>query len=228
MTYFSAQHRDPAMEVFEQHLQGVIPQHFGRFIDGEPLNLGEQLSDHMHLHLFVWPPTVQRNMWTLVTAGMSVHRMNVPPGFEQYERIELVMTLPAEWPPIDEIHQMSSNRTETYSWPFDELNHLARLPYLHNTWLGRGHTVRAHPSLDDTYPGTQFSGVLVEAVSSLPSEAMSFEVAGTTVHCFGLYPLYPQELRGIIDRQVSGHEWFHRCFDAGLHEGLFANRPAFV
>ncbi len=213
------------MEHFEREIHDVLPRHFARFLEGEPLNMSEQVSDHMHLHLYIWAPSSRRNMWTIVTAGMSAHRMNTPPELSYYARIELVFTLPATWPSIKDIEQMSPRRASKYRWPFDEITAVARLPYLYNTWLGYGHTVRNGHAIDDTYSGSKFSGVLVDGVSSLPSAAQLMEVNGTHVHFLGLYPLYPQELHNILQRHVSGHEWFHRCLDAGFHEGLLTERP---
>lgn len=228
MTYFSVEHRDPEMEKFERKIHGVLPHHFGRFLEGEPLNIYEQVSDHIHLHLFIWAPTAQRPVWTVVTAGMSAHRMNVPEELSDYARAELVMTLPADWPSIEEIQEMPYDRASIYQWPFEEMTTLARIPYLNNTWLGHGHTVRSADAIDDTYAGSEFSGILVDSVSSLPPEAMRLDVDGMPVHCLGVYPLYAQELQDIVDRQLSGHEWFHRCVDAGLHEGLLVGRPLLV
>lgn len=227
MTYYSPHHRNPEMERFERSMHRTLPTHFAQFIDTQPLDVSEQISDHMHLHLYIWAPTPQRNMWTIATAGMSAHQMKAPPGLSYYSRAELVMTLPADWPSIEEIQTMPDEIAGIYRWPFDELSAIARLPYLSNTWLGRGHTIRSC-STEETYNGSEFSGILLDAVTSLPPEAMSVEIAGTAVHFLGLYPLYPRELQNILDRELSGHEWFHRCLDAEFHEGLFAHRPMLI
>lgn len=213
------------MEHFEREIHDVLPHHFARFIEGEPLNIFEQVSDHMHLHLYIWAPTSRRNMWTVVTAGMSAHGMNTPPELSYYSRVELVFTLPATWPSIEDIERMPSIRANEYRWPIEVMTAVARLPYLYNTWLARGHTVRNGHDSYDTYAGSKFSGVLVDGVTSLPPTAQLMEVNGTPVHFLGLYPLYPQELHNILHRHITGHEWFHRCLDAGFHEGLLTERP---
>lgn len=225
MSYFSPQFRNPRMEHFEREIHKVLPHHFARFLEGEPLNMFEQVSDHMHLHLYIWAPTPHRNMWTIVTAGMSAHRMNTPPELSYYSRAELVFTLPATWPSIEDIERMPPSRAADYRWPIEEITAVARLPYLYNTWLARGHTVRNGYAVDDTYAGSNFSGVLLDGVTSLPPEAQFMEVNGTPVHFLGLYPLYPRELHKIVRRHLTGHDWFHRCLDAGFHEGLLTDRP---
>ena len=226
MTHFSVEHRDPATEHFEQHLREAIPNHFGRLLGGEPQVFHELVSDHMHLDVFIWAPSSQRNVWTFVTAGMSGHPMNVPTEMVGYERSELVLTLPPEWPPLDDIQRMSRSKAKRSFWPIRELKNLARLPYLYNTWLGPGHTTRAGQTLYDTYAGSQYSGMLIESVSSMPNEYANLEVAGEPIHCYGVYPLFTQELRYILDHPFSGraHEMFHRLIDAGLHEGVFPER----
>lgn len=230
MTHFSVEHRDPAIEHFEQHLREDIPNHFGGLLGGEPLVFHELVSDHMHLDVFAWPPSPQRNVWTLITAGMSGHQMNVPAEMAGYERAELVLTLPAEWPHLHEMQRMPRSKAKRYFWPIRELKNLARLPYLYNTWLGPGHTTRAGQTLYETYAGSKYSGMLVESVGSLPVEVTTVEVAGKTVHCYGVYPLFTQELRHILDHPFSGraHELFHRFLDAGFHEGVFPERPSLV
>lgn len=230
MTNFSVTNRDPATEDFEAHLRDAIPDHIGRYMDGEPLVFHELVSDHMHLDVYIWAPTPHRRLWTLVTAGMSAHPMNVPTGHTLYERAELVITLPADWPSIETIKAMPPSQAKNYVWPINELKNLARLPYMQNTWLSIGHTVQARRSLDGTYRGADFSGMLLGALHSMPETARTLEVDNKTVHCHGLYPLYAQELRHILQRPLTGgaHDMYHRLLDAGLHEGVFPKREVLV
>ena len=230
MTPFSVQHRDPVSKHFEQHLHEALPKHFGRFLKGDPMIFHELVSDHMRLDIFMWAPSPQRDAWTFVTSGMSSHPMNIPADLADYERTELVLTLPADWPPLDEMQRMSRSKAQRYFWPIRELKNLARLPYLYNTWLGAGHTVRAGQSLYDTYAHSKFCGMLIEAVSSMPGEALSLEVNGKTIYCYGLYPLYTQELQYILEHPSSGrtHEMFHRFINSGFHEGVFPDRQTLV
>src|SRR5690625_4907679 len=174
MTNFSVTNRDPATEDFEAHLRDAIPDHIGRYMDGEPVVLHELVSDHMHLDIYIWAPTPQRRLWTLVTAGMSAHPMNVPTGHTFYARAELIMTLPADWPSIDDIKTMPPSKAKNYSWPLEDLKSLARLPYMQNTWLGIGHSTQARSNLDGTYRGTDFSGMLLGPPHSMPPTAMTF------------------------------------------------------
>lgn len=55
----------------------------------------ELISDELHIDVYCWEPTQERPFWTLATSGMNEYRMQMPAGREEYNRAELVMTLPA-------------------------------------------------------------------------------------------------------------------------------------
>ncbi len=227
MTHFSVSQRNSKVEQFERHLIEALPEHIGQFIDGEPTVFHETHSDHMHLDIFMWEPTAQRPIWTMVTAGLSAHPMKVPAGAEYYERAELVLTLPGDWPSVSEIQRMPDSRAKRFSWPILVMKQLARMTYLYDTWLGYGHSTRARRTIHQTYPKSEFSGLLIEQVLSMPTDATTFMVEGHTVHCLGLYALYPAELQFILETPHGGaHEMMHRFENANLHEGIFPGRPA--
>lgn len=230
MTNFSALHRDPSVEDFEHQLRDAIPEHYGRFIDGEPMVFHELVSDHMHLDVYCWAPTQQRNMWTMVTAGMSAHQMNVQPGHEHYQRAEFVITLPGDWPDLNTIQRMPRSKAHRFFWPIEAMKSFARIPYLHDTWIGIGHTTQAGRGIRDVYKGSDFTGLLVAPILSMPEEAMTLEVDDNLVHCHGLYPLYTEELQFIVNQPFSGksHDLHHRFMGAGLYEGVFPDRSMLI
>lgn len=230
MTNFSAVHRDPTTEYFEHQLRQAIPDHFGRFLDGEPLVFHELVSDHMHIDVFCWAPTHHRDVWTLATVGMAAHKMHTSPGHEYYQHAELVLTLPGEWPSLDKVQAMPRSKAHRYFWPVRAMKELARLPYLQNTWVGIGHTTQAGGGRRDTLRGSTFSGMLIAPIHSMPAQAMTLEVNGMDVHCHGLYPLYAEELGFVLDQPFRGkaHELYHRFISAGLHEGVFPDRQRLV
>lgn len=229
MTYYSVSHRDHETEYFERHLIEALPAHIGRFIDGEPLVFHETDSDHMHLDVFMWAPTTQRPRWTMVTSGLSARPMAVPAGAEHFARAELVMTLPEDCPSLSEIQRMPDSRAKRFEWPMRNMKNLARMTYLYDTWLSYGHSTRARRAIHQTYPRSQFSGMLIEAVQSMPQEASTFDVDDHTVHCLGLYLLDPTELEFMLAAAHGGpHDMLHRLNDAGYHEGVFPGREAVV
>lgn len=150
--------------------------------------------------------------------------MNVPAGIT-YDRTELVMTLPQNWPPMTELVTMADGPPEQYCWPFLVMKHLVRMTYLYDMWLCYGYTTRAYRTIYQTYPGSDFSGLFIEQLLSMPEEASTFVADEQTVHCQGLYALYPTELQCILESQRGGaHEMMHRFDDAGFHEGVFPGR----
>lgn len=113
-----------------------------------------------------------------MTSGLSAHPMNVPAGAEYYERAELVLTLPDDWPPITEFQSVRDNRAKRFSWPVSVMKDLASMTYLYVTWLGYAHSTRARRTIEQTYPNSEFSGLLMRQILSMPPEASSFVVAG--------------------------------------------------
>ena len=227
MTPFSVPQRNPEVEQFEHHLVDALPEHIGQFVNGEPTVLHELDSDHMHLDVLMWEPTTQRPLWTMVTSGLSAHPMKVPAGFEYFERVELVLTLPGDWPSVPEMQRMPDSRVKRFSWPILAMKHLARMTYLYGTWLGYGHSTRARRTIHQTYPKSEFSGLLMEQVLSMPADAVTFMVQEHTVHCLGLHALYPAELQYILETPHGGaHEMMHRLQEAGFYEGIIPGRSA--
>lgn len=226
MNFFSVDHRDPAMEDFEYHLRTVLPEHFNCYLGGEPIVLHELYSDYMHIDLFIWPPTPQRDLWTVVTSGMSAHVMKTPHHSYVPDRVELVLTLPKTWPSLNQIHQLEQDTADQYMWPFQTIKTLARTPYLNNTWLGNLHTTVVDSGTGQTYPGTGFSGIMLAPLRSLPEEANKFTVKEHQIQCLGLYPLYPQELSLILEQKTNGgaHDTYRRFIEADIHEGIFPQR----
>lgn len=80
------------------------------------IQLGSYAREHVHLGAITGPQRVDGS-----TSGMSAHRMNVPPHFDEYARAELVMTLPHHWPSIEDIYNMGSAKSATYLCPVEEL-----------------------------------------------------------------------------------------------------------
>lgn len=226
MANFSAAHRDPSIERFEYQLHQAIPAHIGQVINGKPVVWQEIVSDHMHLDVYCWAPNEQYNRWTLVTVGMSAHTMNVPSGNEYYQRAELLLTLPGDWPPMHQIQAMPRSEAMTYFWPIDAMKTTARIPYLTDSWLATGHTTQAGPEIHHRYHSSKFSGLLAAPVQSLPKTIETLEVAGSVVHIYGLYPLYADELLFALNQPFGRgtEQLYHRFLEANLYEGVFPER----
>ena len=128
---------EPVLSVGDPTLIEAISAHIEAHV-GEPEGVyHQQLSPYVHVDIHVVPATDDRPWITLVTSGMSERAMVAPPELgSEFERAELVLALPPDWP-VD--HESFSD--ERHYWPFRLLQELAALPHQFNTWLWFGHTV---------------------------------------------------------------------------------------
>lgn len=84
--------------------------------------------------LLVIPAKGKRASHIVMTCGMSERPM--PGADPQWERAELCISLPREWPLEAEKWQ-----EDEWGWPIREVLRLREFPFQHNTWFGFGHTI---------------------------------------------------------------------------------------
>ncbi|GAB2498288.1 Suppressor of fused protein (SUFU) [Corynebacterium atrinae] len=133
----------PSDDDLSEILLEAIPEHLSRFLPGEPTVWHEMVPQGPRIDVYSWAPTPERPLWTLVTSGMSSHRMNVPRGRKDVDRAELMITLPADWTPLDQAPTLPEEEAQRITWPYDQLKFTARVPYLADTWLAPGTTLQA-------------------------------------------------------------------------------------
>lgn len=150
----------------------------------------EIISDAVHIDVHVVPPTDAFPNLRLVTSGMSDLPMTLPEGVEAPQHMELMVTLPADWP-----IQHADFEDERHYWPIRLLKGLARLPHKFDTWLGFGHTVpNGHPA-EPYAPGVGFDGAIVLPPVSAPEDFGHLVIdARKTIVFMTLVPLYPEEM----------------------------------
>jgi hypothetical protein len=152
----------------------------------------ELVSDIVHIDVLIVPPWQGRDMYTLVTSGMSDQPMSVPEEEEFVDELmyaELVISLPSDWP-LDK----QNMRDENNYWPIRWLKKVARLPHEHRTWVGLGMTVRA---LEDERmpPDCGFAGVVLGAPMLTNEEFCQLKVSGgPIINFYSLVPLYQEEI----------------------------------
>ncbi|MDA0180393.1 suppressor of fused domain protein [Solirubrobacter phytolaccae] len=163
------------------------------------------------LHLRIVEPTAERPAITAITVGMSERPMVTPDGEEL--SCELVLVFPPSW----------SFDTEIDTWPLMALDQLAHFPHEYSTVLGFGHTIQ------NPFPWSPsgLSGALIGDQVLAPSEeATSLEWEGRTIHFYGVWFLYEDELQVKLDHGVE--RLWDMCVDAGITEAVAADRPSFV
>ena len=175
------QHSAVHLEDIEAHVE----KHIGK-IDTV---FHEILSDLVHVDVLVVPATEDRPFHVLVTSGVGDEPMAVPAELKEYNRVELLIALPADWPLSE-----GSFGDEANYWPVRWLKLVGRLPHEYATWIGWGHTI---PNGDPPEPiaDTRFIGVMLAPPYELPMDFFQLETkSGETITFFVLMPLYREEM----------------------------------
>ncbi|MDR1076051.1 MAG: suppressor of fused domain protein [Xanthomonadaceae bacterium] len=177
----------PHIEEISRHIETHLGEIGGVF--------QEIVSDGVRIDVHAVPPTVELPCLRLVTSGMSDLPMAMPEGMGGPDRMELMITLPADWRT-----DQTSFQDENWYWPIRLLKFLARLPHLYDTWLGFGHTI---PNGDPPAPyasNVRFDGAIILPPLSAPDDfgRLELEDGGTIVFMTAL-PLYPEEMALKLD-----------------------------
>lgn len=147
----------------------------------------ELVPEEMHIDIYVVEPTEKFPFYRLFTCGMGARKMDLPAQArgKRPERIELMITLPADWKFDDE-----SMKSENFYWPVGLLKYLARFPWSESTWLGFGHTI----PLQKFAENTELSGVLLNYPENYPYEVGHIDLPRGTVQFINVVPLYSEEM----------------------------------
>lgn len=169
-----------------EQISAHIEQHLGP-IAGV---LHEIVSDTVHIDVHVVPACEDVPYLRLVTSGMSDLPMTLSEGVEAPRHMELMLTLPGDWPMRQEDFE-----DERHYWPIRLLKTLARLPHKHATWLGFGHTIPNGDPAEPYAPGVGFDGAIVLPPVSAPEAFGELLIdADKTIVFMTVVPLYPQEM----------------------------------
>jgi hypothetical protein len=167
-----------------------IERHADRYLGVAESVFHELLSDTVHIDVHVIRPTPERNYYTLYTTGMSALPMQTPEDAKVYAFAELMISLPPDWPLMEEALEESN-----YYWPIRWLKTLARLPHDYNTWLSWGHTI---PHGDPAMPiaeHTDMCAFMVLPPLETDEDFLALDMEdGREVHFYAILPLYLEEL----------------------------------
>ncbi|WDM75197.1 suppressor of fused domain protein [Xanthomonas cucurbitae] len=197
-----------------EQISAHIEQHLG------PISsvLHEIISDAVHLDVHVVPASEDTPYLRLVTSGMSDLPMPLPDGVEAPQYVELMLSLPADWP-----MQQSNLEDPRHYWPIRLLKSLARLPHKFDTWLGFGHTIpNGHPA-EPYAPGVRFDGAILLPPVSTPEEFGHLVIdTEKTIVFMTIVPLYPEEMALKLE---EGSDALLDRFDArGIQDIITLNR----
>ncbi|TPI34169.1 suppressor of fused domain protein [Mesorhizobium sp. B3-1-6] len=215
--------------VYLEEIQGFL----GEFLGEQAGVFHEIISDKVHLDILVFPPNEVRNNWTLVTSGMSDLPMNVPGNLhprEDYERAELVFTLPASWFAAGENGMIPENQLADPNkyWPIRLMKSLARMPHDYGSWIWSSHTVASQDGPPEPYAeNTKMSGVILLRPPSWPDKRDILRAAdGTKVNFFAVVPLHADEMTLKLNKGVEA--LIIALDTAGVSDVLDAGRPSAV
>jgi hypothetical protein len=174
----------------------AIGEHITRHI-GPVTDVFHEVQPHLvQLDILVVGPTADRPHITLVTCGMSDRPMRFPiedpddlARVPELRFAELLLSLPPDWPLTPEAFQLEENY-----WPVRWLKRLARLPHVHEGWLGLGHTV---PNGEPPAPfaaSTRFCCWLIDQPLLVPKELQKLRIPEKVINFYSLVPLYEEEM----------------------------------
>jgi hypothetical protein len=149
---------------------------------------------------------------------MSALPMTVPEGAEEHRFAELMMVLPREWPlDGDEADE------ERWYWPMRTLKLVARLPHLHTTWIGLGHTIPNGDPAEPYAEGTNLCCVIAGLPVSLAPELSQCELAEhKTVRLYALLPLFADEMQFKLEH--GSEALFEKLDQRGVRELIDVKR----
>lgn len=194
-----------------------IEAHFEKHIGEIGIVYHEMLSDLIHLDVLHIPATSERPYQVLFTSGVSDEVMNVPPGAEKFNRAELMIALPKDWP-----ISMEAFEDEVNYWPVRWLKDVGRLPHEYDTWVGWYHTI---PNGEPPEPiaNTQFTGVMLAPAYWLGKDFFQLKTKQSeTITIYNMIPLYLQEME--LKLEVGAEELENRMDACAIDFVLDVNR----
>ncbi len=193
-------------------------EHLHEYLGGEATVFHELLSDTIHLDVLVYAATDERPFHVLVTQGMSALPMTVPEGAEEHRFAELMLALPRDW-----VMDGDEADEERWYWPMRTLKLVARLPHLHETWIGLGHTIpNGHPA-EPYVEGTKLCCVMAGPPLRFGEAFWKCETAtGKTVRLYALVPLFEDEMQFKLEH--GSDALFEKLDEREVDELLDVNR----
>lgn len=190
----------------EDPIVNAIGEHVTKHIGPVANVFQERAWEGVQIDVMIIPPDEKREYLTLVTCGMSERPMRVP--MENPEDLglvpelryaELLLCLPTYWPFSIEAFQNEENY-----WPLRWLKKIARLPHMHDAWLGLGHSIPNGEPAMPLAPNTEFAGWMVDQPVMFPKELQKLRLPDRVINFYSIIPLYPDEMKFKL-KNGSGH-----------------------
>lgn len=183
------------LELYDEEELDALEEHIKEYFGDFPTVFHEITSPDIHCDVYIVPPSDEKNYYTLITAGMGAHIMDIPDDLDvsEHGRAELLICLPPDW-------KVGENKEEWF-WPISLLKSLSRLPINHNSWLGWGHSIDNQQSYAEN---TKLCGSLLIRPENVEDGAEYCVLPnGDRVNFFEVIPLYREEMNFKIDNGTT-------------------------
>ncbi len=174
----------------------MIEKHIEKYIGKIENVFHEVVSDTVHIDINVIPPTPERNVYTLITTGMSDLPMTVDeedPAGDELRYAELMICLPPDWP-ID-TSDLSVKSDHEHTWPVQVLKFLARFPHTYDTYLAMGHTIPNGDPAEAIADNVDFTGFILIPPMLVSEEFSQLEISeDKVINFYGICPVYQEEM----------------------------------
>ena len=206
----------------------LIEQHIEKYLGKIDNVFHEVLSDTIHIDVHVIPPTPERNIYTLITTGMSDLPMNMPdddPDADEFKYAELLICLPPDWPFSKKDLEIIDG--QDYAWPIHTLKFLARLPHVYNTFLAIGHTIPNGEPAEPIAEGVDFTGFIIIPPMLVSEDFYQLKISeDKTINFYAICPVYQQEMDLKLKK---GADALFELFEQNrVSELVDVNRPCVV
>jgi hypothetical protein len=211
--------RPPARSPGDPHLFLAVSMHVERYIGPIRSVLHDLEPDEVHLDILWVPPGRDHDFHTFVTCGMAERAMIAPDGWTGPRHAELLLRLPSSWP-----LRPTGRADPARHWPILELEAIAMMPHLYDTWLWAWHTV-TNCDPPQPLPGAErFAGSIVVPVEWADPDFDKLTMApDREIQFLSVIPLYPEELD--MARRFGPSDLADELARAGVTDLLDVARP---
>lgn len=218
-------------------VEWYTPEEIGSFSDAAEEALGpssnifvEKESTEIRVDILMIPPGEHCPFYTLCTMGVGAHRMTVPPTdgmelqtddgtvdlhplvFPGWDRVELMMYLPADWVPLWMEEGATEEEIERSYWPILWMKNFARGMVAMDWWYAFGQTVNPQEKLGD------FSAfALASPLPDCTKPGFTLNVGDKAVSVLQLVPITESEYESA--RKGNINTWVKE-FLPGTPEGM--------
>jgi Suppressor of fused protein (SUFU) len=177
----------------------------------------EFMSAYVHVDVLFVKVTKERPFHFLITSGMSDRPMPAPEGAEDYRYLEMVISLPPEWPLDDE-----SFKDELNWWPVRWLKKLARFAHEYNAWAIWGHTIAKDEPPVRFAANTKFCSLQLCVPTLCDAGALLRINDPKSVRFYSLIPIYLGKMEFAL--KSGGKSLIEKLGDADVAELLNLKR----